>query len=214
MSESLSDVRQEAKNAFKYWGVFLEVQRRRVLKHVNEAAIASAGYLPASVGAVLGSEELSILQALGLPLPTYLDRYLLPALTPLAASGQFSFWAGEIPELPDSMVLNLIRTRPSGVLERAELMRATSEDTWYLHRAAKALNRGLEMYGIDLVFNAAKLWASFHEGAVVLPFVAVTAEVIAAQPDVITEITALNTGAEDEEDFRMVIDSFQGADDW
>ena len=213
MSESLSDVRQEAKNAYKYWGVFLEVQRRRVLKHVNEAAIASAGYLPASVGAVLESEELSVLQAVGLPLPADLSAYWLPALTPLAASRQFSFWAGAIPELPESVVLNLIRHLSSGELERAELMRAAPEDAWYLRRAAETLNRAIEMYDIDRVFNAAKLWASFHEMAVVLPFVAVTAEVITAQPTT-SAIDTIKERAEDEEDFRMVIDSFQGADDW
>lgn len=213
MSESLSDVRQEAKNAFKYWGLFLEVQRRRVLKHVNEATIASAGYLPASAGTVLGSEELTVLQAVGLPLPADLNAYLLPALTPLAASGQFFFWVGELPELPGSVILNLIRCRPAGTLERAELMRAAPDDSWYLLRAAETFNAALNTYDIDLVFNAAKLWASFHDGAVIMPFVSVAAEVITAQP-VASAINTITEMAEDEEDFRMVIDSFQGADDW
>lgn len=213
MSESLSDVRQEAKNAFRYWGLFLEVQRRRVLKHVNEATIASAGYMPASIGTVLGSEELTVLQAVGLPLPADLNTYLLPALTPLAASGQFFFWVGELPELPGSVILNLIRCQPAGTLERAELMRAAPDDGWYLLRAAETFNAALDTYDIDLVFNAAKLWTSFHAGAVLLPFVAVAPEILSAPSVAATSIMGIDR-AEEEEDFRMVIESFQGADDW
>jgi len=217
MSDSLADVRQEAKNAYKYWGVFLEVQRRRVLKHVTDASTTGAGYLPASVASVLGSEELTVLQSMGLPLPTDLDAYLLPVMTAMANSGQVSFWTGSVPELPGSMILNLVRHLPSAGWERAELMRSAPEDGWYLLRAAEAFNAALDTYGIDLVFNAAKLWASFHAGAVGQPFLPIASEVLAMKQ---TDSATLETGeavlvlVEDEEEFRVVIESFQTADDW
>jgi len=215
MSDSLADVRQEAKNAYKYWGVFLEVQRRRVLKHVTDASTTAAGYLPASVGSVLGSEELTLLQVMGLPLPADLTASLLPVMTSIAHSAQVSFWTGSVPELPASIVLNLVRHLPSAGWERAELMRSAHEDGWYLLRAAETFNAALEVYHVDVVFNAAKLWASFHEGALVLPFVAVSAEIIAlkqAGSTMIASTQTAETSAEDE--FRVVIESFQTADDW
>jgi len=217
MSDSLADVRQEAKNAYKYWGVFLEVQRRRVLKHVTDASTPAAGYLPASVASVLGSEELTVLQSMGLPLPADLDAYLLPVTTSLASSGQVSFWTGSVPELPGSLGLNLVRRLPSGGWERAELMRSAPEDGWYLLKAAEAFNAAFEAYPVDVVFNAAKLWASFHDGAVVLPFVTVASEIIAVQQVGSTMTASTPTDesfAADEDEFRVVIESFQTDDDW
>jgi hypothetical protein len=217
MSDSLADVRQEAKNAYKYWGVFLEVQRRRVLKHVTDASTTAAAYLPESAGSVLGSEELAVLQAMGLPLPPDLSTYLLPAMTSIASSGQFIFWAGEVPELQGSIVLNLARRLPSGSYERAELMRSAPEDAWYLLKAAEAFNTALEAYHIDVVFNAAKLWTSFHEGALPQPFVPVAAEVMDLKhtvPATLNTVETVPVFVQDEEEFRVVIESFQTADDW
>lgn len=213
MTDSLSDVRNEAKNAYKYWAIFLELQRRRVLKHVEAAALAASGFVPSSV--VLGSDELSVLQNVGMPLPSDLSTHLLPLLIPIAASGRrFFFWSGSLPQAPDSVVLALVRLLPSGVFEAAELMRAELADSWYLNKAAHALNQALDSYGIDLTFNAAKLWASFHEGALVQPFVAVSAELVSSVLAPVAAPVAAPIADDNEDDFRVEIVSFRGEDDW
>ncbi len=70
---------------------------------------------------------------------------------------------GVLPDDETVAVLDLIRFRANGDYHRRELLRVGVEDSWFVDRAAQEFNRALDGYGVDAVFNAARLWTSGYD---------------------------------------------------
>jgi hypothetical protein len=175
MSENLGELKTQARRIYRHWPLFLVLQIRSAEKHLDAETSGEQKLAE-------GSDELGIIRQMKFPMKSEYGRLLVPQREPLAQTGaRFWFQSGSLPDNSNIAVLNLIRFRSNGNYHRRELLRVAGEDSWFAERAAQEFNRALDGYGVDAVFNAARLWASFS-GGVTLPWEAVDAETVAQSP--------------------------------
>jgi len=169
MSETnLAELKNQARRVYRHWPVFLLLQIRRAEKHLGAEQIGEQCLAE-------GSDELDIIRQMNFPVQEEYSRYPLPPRESLVQTGtRFWFRAGSPPEENAVAALDLIRFCPDGHYHRRELLRVANVDSWFVERAAQEFNRALDGYGVEVVFNAARLWASFSRG-VTLAWETVTA---------------------------------------
>jgi hypothetical protein len=167
--QNLAELKSQARRVYRHWPVFLMLQIRRAEKHLDPTQ-------PAEERLAEGSDELAIIQQMNFPARDEYKGFPLPLREALAQTrARFWFRNGAPPDDTDVAVLDLIRFRANGDYHRRELLRVSDEDSWFVERAADEFNRALDGYGVDVVFNAARLWASFSSG-ITLPWQAVAAD--------------------------------------
>ncbi|MDQ7035001.1 MAG: hypothetical protein Q9P01_09245 [Anaerolineae bacterium] len=115
---------------------------------------------------------------LGLPIPEDLSDYDLPPHVHVAGI-RFFFRAAPALDHEHDFVLDFIRQLANGRYEGRELMRVSVDDHPYLLKAAEKFNEGLVAYSLQLVLNAAIIWAHFH-GAVIMDWTSVSARLLGA----------------------------------
>jgi hypothetical protein len=172
MSEqNLAELKTQARRIYRHWPVFLMLQIRNAEKHLDatqndEQRLAD------------GSDELQIIRQMNFPVKKEYDSFPLTQRESLSQSGaRFWFRSGSLPDDETVAVLDFIRFRANGDYHRRELLRVTNDDSWFVERAVQEFNRALDGYGVDAVFNAARLWASFSDG-VTLPWEKVDADFV------------------------------------
>jgi hypothetical protein len=172
MSEqNLAELKTQARRIYRHWPVFLMLQIRNAEKHMDKGQSTEQRLAE-------GSDELQIIRQMNFPVKDEYDDYPLSQRETLSQSGaRFWFRSGLLPNDETVAVLDLIRFRANGDYHRRELLRIAVEDSWFVERAAEEFNRALDGYGVDAVFNSARLWSSFSDG-VALPWEAVDADFI------------------------------------
>jgi hypothetical protein len=169
--QNLAELKTQARRIYRHWPVFLMLQIRNAEKHLDTEQ-------PEEQRMAEGSDELQIIRQMNFPVKEEYDSFPLPQRETLSQSGaRFWFRAGVLPDDDSVAVLDLIRFRANGDYHRRELLRVTESDGWFAERATQEFNRALDGYGVDAVFNAARLWASFSNG-VTLPWEAVDADFV------------------------------------
>jgi hypothetical protein len=171
MSENLGELKAQARRIYRHWPVFLMLQIRRAEKHLDTEESGEQRLAE-------GSDELEIIRQMNFPVTKDYDNFPLPQRESLSQTGtRFWFRSGAPPDNNAVTVLDLIRFRANGDYDRRELLRVAPVDSWFVEQPAQEFNRALDGYGVDVVFNAARLWASFSEG-VTLSWEAVDADFV------------------------------------
>jgi hypothetical protein len=169
--QNLAELKTQARRIYRHWPVFLMLQIRNAEKHLETEQ-------PEEQRLAEGSDELQIIRQMNFPVKDEYADYPLPQRESLSQSGaRFWFRAGGMPDDKTIAVLDLIRFRANGDYHRRELLRIANDDSWFVERASEEFNRALDGYGVDAIFNAARLWASFSRG-VTLPWEAVDADFV------------------------------------
>lgn len=175
MSENLGELKAQARRIYRHWPLFLMLQIRRAEKHLDTEAANEQRLAE-------GSDELEIIRQMSFPVKAEYNDLSLPSRESLAQTGaRFWFQSRSLSDDDRISVLDLIRFRANGDYHQRELLRVSNEDSWFVERAAQEFNRALDGYGVDAVFNAARLWSSFS-GGITLPWEAVDAETVAQSP--------------------------------
>ncbi|MEM9955371.1 MAG: hypothetical protein AAF846_27455 [Chloroflexota bacterium] len=174
----MAQVQEQSRKSFFQWHLLLSLKKKELEKTLNAAGLRPEmiTQIEAEQAPVVDSEELELLLRLGLPIPHHLNPYDLPDREMIAGI-RFFFRAAPAFDNEHDFVLDLIRQGVDGTYERAELMRVHYDNRDYLQKAREKLNQALAGYSSSMVFNAAKVWASFHE-AVVMPWQAVSARLL------------------------------------
>jgi hypothetical protein len=172
MSEqNLAELKTQARRIYRHWPVYLMLQIRNAEKHLDTEQSTEQRLAE-------GSDELQIIRQMDFPVKEEYDSFPLPQRETLSQSGaRFWFRGGSLPDDETVAVLDLIRFRANGDYHRRELLRVANDDSWFVERAAQEFNRALDGYGVDAVFNSARLWTSFSNG-VTLPWEAVDADFV------------------------------------
>jgi hypothetical protein len=171
--QNLAELKTQARHIYRHWPVFLMLQLRNAEKYLDTEETSEPRLAE-------GSDELVIIRQMNFPVQDEYGSFPLPPRESLAQTGaRFWFRSGAPPDDEAVATLNLIRFRTNGNYHRRELLRVAREDSWFTERAADEFNRALDGYGVDVVFNAARLWASFSSG-VTLPWQAVAADFVNA----------------------------------
>jgi hypothetical protein len=169
--QNLAELKTQARRIYRHWPVFLILQIRNAEKHLDTEQ-------PKKQRMADSSDELQIIRQMNFPVKEEYDNLPLPQRESLSQSGaRFWFRSGSLPDDETVEVLDLIRLRANGDYHRRELLRVGLEDSWFVERATQEFNRALDGYGVDAVFNAARLWASFSDG-VTLPWETVDADFV------------------------------------
>ena len=158
--QNLAELKTQARHIYRHWPVFLMLQIRNAEKHLDTERSEEQRLAD-------GSDELHIIRQMNFPVKEEYDNFPLPQRESLSQSGaRFWFRAGVLPDDDSVAVLDFIRFRANGDYHRRELLRVGLDDGWFVERAAQEFNRALDGYGVDAVFNAAQLWASFSDGVI------------------------------------------------
>ena len=174
----MSSLQEQSRRSYFQWHILLILKKKQL-----QATLEDAGYGPqtardieAQVPPVFDSDELGLLQQLGLPVPEDLKPYLLPPRETLSGI-HFFFRAAPAVDQAQEFVLDFVRQLAHGGYERCELMRVAYPDRDYLMQAVDRLNNALSAVALPQVFNAARIWADFH-GAVVMDWTPVSARLL------------------------------------
>lgn len=174
----MASLQEQSRRSFFQWHILLIMKKKKL-----QATLADAGYRPdlvreieADAAPVVDSDELGLLGQLGLPIPDDVSRYDLPARQHLAGI-RFFFRAAPALDHEQDFVLDFIRQLANGNYEHRELLRVIYEDRDYLSKAATKFNEALAAYSLQIVFNAAFVWAQFHE-AVIMDWEAISARLL------------------------------------
>ena len=177
----MAQVQEQSRKSFFQWHLLLSLKKKELQKTLNAAGLRPEiiNQIEAEQAPVVDSEELELLFQLGLPIPDDLTAYDLPDRDTVAGV-RFFFRAAPAFDNENDVVLDLIRQVVDGTYERAELMRVSYSNRDYLQKVAEKFNQALANYTSKMVFNAAKVWASFHD-AVVMPWQAVSARLLGVE---------------------------------
>jgi hypothetical protein len=174
----MSSLQEQSRRSFFQWHILLILKKKQL-----QATLEEAGYRPqalrdieARVPHVVDSDELALLNQLGLPVPDDLSPYPLPVPEALAGI-HFFFRAAPAIDQAEEFVLDFVRQLAHGGYERRELMRVAYADWEYLTQAAARFNEALSAVALPLVFRGARIWADFH-GAVVMDWSPVSARLL------------------------------------
>ena len=174
----MSSLQEQSRRSFFQWHILLILKKKQL-----QATLEDAGYRPqtvrdieAQVPPVVDSDELALLQQLGLPVPEDLSAYRQPPREILSGI-HFFFCAAPAIDQAGDFVLDFVRQLVHGGYERRELMRVAYPDRDYLMQAADRFNNALSAVALPLVVNAARIWADFH-GAVVIDWTPVSARLL------------------------------------
>jgi hypothetical protein len=173
-------LQEQSRRSFFQWHILLIMKKKQL-----QATLADAGYRPekvreieADVPPVVDSDELALLRRFGLPIPEDLSAYDLPNPVPVTGI-RFFFRAAPALDHEQDFVLDFVRQLANGSYEQRELIRVSYDDHAYLAKAAEKFNEGLAAYALQLVLNAAIIWAHFH-GAVIMDWVSISARLLGA----------------------------------
>ena len=177
----MAQVQEQSRKSFFQWHLLLSLKKKELQKTLNAAGLRPEiiNQIEAEQAPVVDSEELELLFQLGLPIPDDLTPYDLPDRDTVAGV-RFFFRAAPAFDNENDVVLDLIRQLVDGTYERAELMRVSYSSRDYLQKVAEKFNQALAGYTSKMVFNAAKVWASFHD-AVVMPWQAISARLLGVE---------------------------------
>lgn len=177
----MAQVQEQSRKSFFQWHLLLSLKKKELQKTLNEAGLRPdlINQIEAQQAPVVNSEELELLLRLALPIPDDLSPYDLPERDTITGI-RFFFRAAPAFDNEHDFVLDLIRQGVDGTYERAELMRVHYDNRDYLQKASEKFNQALEGYSSSMVFNATKMWASFHQ-AVVMPWQAVSARLLGVE---------------------------------
>ena len=174
----MSSLQEQSRRSFFQWHILLVLKKKQL-----QATLEDAGFRPrelhdieAQVPPVVDSDELGLLNQLGLPVPEDFPSYRLPPQEALSGI-HFFFRAAPAIDQAQEFVLDFVRQLTHGGYERRELIRVAYVDRDYLMKAAARFNTALSAAALPLVFNAAYIWADFH-GAVVMDWTPVSARLL------------------------------------
>lgn len=161
------NIQEQARRSFFQWHVLLIMKKKQL-----EATLEAAGYRPETVQQieadpppVVDSDELALLQSIGLPIASDLSQYDLPHRERIEGI-RFFFHVASAFDNEHDHVLGFARQLSNGSYEHKELLRMSSSDRDYLNTASDRLNQALVAYAVPVVFNAARIWSGFHSGVV------------------------------------------------
>lgn len=178
----MTKIQEQSRKSFFQWHVLLVLKKKQL-----ERTLSAAGMAPEALRdneesrpPVYDSDELALLQVLGLPIPEDLGDFDLPERETLAGI-RFFFRAAPAFDDEHAVVLDLVRQRVEGGYERREILRVAFSDRQYARRAAEKFNHALEGHGIPVVLNAARVWSLFH-GGVVMDWEPISARLLGGEP--------------------------------
>ncbi len=165
-SQSLEDLRSQARLTFRYWHIYLYLRRREVEQHLSvQQQRTLAGNLP-QLAPKNPPVDLAILLEYGLwkedeQMPDVAE--LPPFTLPVAESYFFRVGVslGQRGFLPSFVSLDAIAVQQDNVL-RLELLRSRLEDAEPLPLAGKLFNRIASELSLDVALESARLWAFLH----------------------------------------------------
>ncbi len=176
-------IQEQARRSFFQWHVLLILKTKQL-----EATLADAGYRPetvkqieADLPPVFDSDELALLQSIGLPVPKDLSKYDLPDQERIEGI-RFFFHSAPAFDNDHAHVLGFARQLSSGSYEHRELLRMSSSNQDYLNTASARLNQALSAYSVHVVFNACRVWSDFH-GGVVMDWTSVSSRLLGAESE-------------------------------
>ena len=174
-------MQEQSRKSFFQWHVLLVMKKKQLQKTLSEAGVRpdEVRKIEESLPPVVDSDELALLGRFGLPIPSDLIDFNLPAREPVPGI-RFFFRAAPAFDDEHDFVLDFVRQRVDGGYERRELMRVQYDDRSYLRKAAERFNDALDGYATAMVVNAAQVWSSFH-GAVVMDWEAVSARLLGVE---------------------------------
>ena len=182
MSDVVS-IQEQARRSFFQWHVLLLMKKKQL-----EATLEDAGYRPEVVQKieenlppVFDSDELALLQSIGLPIAGNLSQYDLPNQERVDGI-RFFFHSASALDNEHDHVLGFARQLSSGSYEHRELIRMSSSDRDYLDAASNRLNQALTGYSVAVVFNASRIWSDFH-GGVVMDWTSVSSRLLGVESE-------------------------------
>jgi|GEM_PF-2812254 len=182
MSDVVS-IQEQARRSFFQWHVLLVLKKKQL-----QATLEDAGYRPqtvkeieADLPPVFDSDELALLQSIGLPVAQDLSKYDLPDQERIEGI-RFFFHSAPAFDNEHDHVLGFARQLSSGSYEHRELLRMSSSDQDYLHTASTRLNQALSAYSVHVVFNACRVWSDFH-GGVVMDWTSVSSRLLGVESE-------------------------------
>lgn len=182
MSDVVS-IQEQARRSFFQWHVLLILKKKQL-----EATLEDAGYHPeaveqieADLPPVFDSDELALLQSIGLPIAKDLSQYDLPHQERIEGI-RFFFHSAPAFDNEHDHVLGFARQLSSGSYEHREVLRMSSSDRDYLNTASLRLTQALTAYAVAVVFNAARIWSDFH-GGVVMDWISVSSRLLGLESE-------------------------------
>ena len=151
-SQSLAELHEQARTNYVYWPLWLILKRKQIEQLLAETG--GVGY----ESDVKTSPEVNLLRQSGIPLPDDLTAFTLPSHAELVGT---RFWFDTRID-GDYRTLAFKRQLESGQVEVCDLLCAKADDGWYIGQVMDRLNKALERHAVDRVFNATRLWVSFH----------------------------------------------------
>jgi len=182
MSDVVS-IQEQARRSFFQWHVLLIMKKKQL-----EATLEDAGYRPETVQEieedlppVFDSDELALLQNVGLPIAPDLSQYDLPNQERIEGV-RFFFHSASAFDNEHDYVLGFARQLSSGSYEYREVLRMSSSDRDYLDTASDRLNQAVTAYSVQVVFNASRIWSDFH-GGVVMDWTSVSSRLLGLESE-------------------------------
>lgn len=195
----MAQVQEQSRKSFFQWHILLMMKKKQLQQTLNEAGVRPdiIREIDDQQAPVVDSDELALLERFGLPIPQDLTEFDLPDREAIAGI-RFFFRAAPALDNENDFVLDFIRQLVDGGYERREFIRVQYDDRRYLRKAAEKLNQALAGYATSIVFNAARVWSSFHN-AVVMDWEAVSARLLGVETAADSDDWYLNLANPDEE---------------
>lgn len=165
-TQSLEDLRSQARLTFRYWPIYLQLRLREVEQHLSATERQALGNSPPQLAPKNTPLDLSILLEYGLWQEDELVPEIVeaPILAVPAAESYFFCVGMSLSQkgfLKAFMSLDAVAIQQGGVL-RLELLRVRLEDAEHLTLAGKLFNRIAAELSVDVALEAARLWALLH----------------------------------------------------
>jgi hypothetical protein len=180
-TQSLDDLRVQARLTFRYWPIYLMLRQREVDRHLTTQERQLLGTTRPTVVWVESNKTVELLTRYGLwreGLPMD-EKQKIEYLT-LPEGGQYFFRVGKSLTThgfqSKTVSLDVVSVAANGV-KRLELMRVQVSDRNTLEIACKLLNRIAEEFTFDLAVNSARWWAA-AQGSRLLTWVGIPKEFV------------------------------------
>jgi hypothetical protein len=165
-TQSLEDLRIQARLTFRYWPIYLQLRLREVEQHLSPSERQALGSKPAQLAPKNTALDLSILLEYGL----WKEDEIVPEIAEppnlaVPAAESYFFRVGTSLSqkgfLKAFISLDAVAVQQGTVL-RLELLRVRLEDAEHLNLAGKLFNRISVELSVDVALEAARLWALLH----------------------------------------------------
>jgi hypothetical protein len=165
-TQSLEDLRSQARLTFRYWPIYLQLRLREVEQHLSPAERQALGTHPPQLAPQNPRVDLSILLEYGLwKAEEIVPEITEPPLLALPVADDYFFRVGTTLTqkgfVQAFVSLDAVAVQRGNIL-RLELLRVRVEDSASLHLAGKLFNRIATDLSVKIALQSARLWALLH----------------------------------------------------